>query len=43
MTDEKASRIRCHHRLFFAQTEFCDNLVFHPRAALDKLGERSRL
>jgi hypothetical protein len=30
----------CHHRLFFAQTEFCDNLVFHRRAALDKLGER---
>jgi hypothetical protein len=30
----------CRHRLFFAQTEFCDNLVFHRRAALDKLGER---
>ncbi len=30
----------CHHRLFFAQTEFCDNLVFHRRAALDRLGER---
>jgi hypothetical protein len=30
----------CQHRLFFAQTEFCDNLVFHRRAALDKLGER---
>ena len=24
----------CHHRLF-SQTEFCDNLVFHRRAALD--------
>jgi hypothetical protein len=30
----------CRHRLFFAQTEFCDNLVFHRRAALDKLEER---
>ena len=30
----------CQHRLFFAQTEFCDNLIFHRRAALDKLGER---
>jgi hypothetical protein len=29
----------CHHRLFFAQTEFCDNLVFYRRAAL-RLGER---
>ncbi len=28
------------HRLFFAQTEFCDNLVFHRRAALDKLADR---
>jgi hypothetical protein len=30
----------CRHRLFFAQTEFYDNLIFHRRAALDKLGER---
>ena len=30
----------CRRRLFFAQTEFCDNLVFHRRAALDKLAER---
>jgi hypothetical protein len=30
----------CRHRLFFAQTEFCDNLIFHRRAGLDKLGER---
>jgi hypothetical protein len=30
----------CQHRLFFAQTEFCDNLVFNRRAALDKLGDR---
>lgn len=30
----------CQHRLFFAQVEYCDNLVFHRRAALDALGER---
>jgi hypothetical protein len=30
----------CQHRLFFAQVEFCDNLIFHRRAALDRLGER---
>ena len=27
-------------RLFFSQVEFCDNLVFYRRAALDTLGER---
>jgi hypothetical protein len=30
----------CQHRLFFAQVEYCDNLVFRRRAALDRLGER---
>jgi hypothetical protein len=30
----------CRHRLFFAQVEYCDNLIFHRRAALDSLGER---
>ena len=30
----------CQHRLFFSQVEFCDNLICHRRAALDKLGER---
>jgi hypothetical protein len=28
------------HRLFFAQVEYCDNLIFKRRAALDHLGER---
>jgi hypothetical protein len=28
------------HRLFFAQVEYCDNLIFKRRAALDRLGER---
>jgi len=39
-TPEEREEAGCRHRLFFAQTEFCDNLVFHRRAALDKLGER---
>jgi hypothetical protein len=39
-TPQERDESGCRHRLFFAQTEFCDNLVFHRRAALDKLGER---
>jgi hypothetical protein len=39
-TPAEREQAGCRHRLFFAQTEFCDNLVFHRRAALDKLGER---
>jgi len=30
----------CTHRLFFAQVEYADTLIFHRRAALDALGER---
>ncbi len=30
----------CWHRLFLAQVEYCDNLIFHRRAALDRLGDR---
>ena len=30
----------CRHRLFFSQVEYCENLIFHRRAALDALGER---
>jgi hypothetical protein len=30
----------CQHRLFFSQVEYCDNLIFRRRAALDELGER---
>ncbi len=28
------------HRLFFSQAEYCDNLIFSRRAALDRLGQR---
>ena len=30
----------CWHQLFFAQAEYCDNLIFRRRAALDQLGDR---
>ena len=30
----------CWHQLFFAQVEYCENLIFRRRTALDELGER---
>ena len=30
----------CQHRLFFSQVEYCDNLIFRRRSALDNLGQR---
>jgi len=39
-TERERKRAACQHRLFFAQVEFCDNLIFHRRVALDQLGER---
>ena len=30
----------CAHRLFFAQVEYADTVIFHRRAALDRLGAR---
>lgn len=30
----------CAHRVFFSQVEYCDNLIFHRRAALDALSDR---
>jgi hypothetical protein len=39
-TERERQQAGCRHRLFFSQIEFCDNLIFHRRAALDKLGER---
>jgi hypothetical protein len=38
--EKERKQAGCQHRLFFAQVEFCDNLIFHRRAALDELGER---
>jgi hypothetical protein len=39
-SDTERRQAGCQHRLFFSQVEFCDNLIFYRRAALDKLGER---
>ena len=39
-TAKERAEAGCQHRLFFSQIEFCDNLIFHRRAALDNLGER---
>jgi len=39
-TETERKQAGCQHRLFFAQVEYCDNLIFHRRAALEALGER---
>jgi hypothetical protein len=39
-TERERKEAGCQHRLFFAQTELCDNLIFRRRAALDEMGER---
>jgi DNA-binding transcriptional ArsR family regulator len=39
-TDRERKQAGCQHRLFFAQVELCDNLIFRRRAALDQMGER---
>src|SRR6266851_4561324 len=39
-TERERKQAGCQHRLFFSQIEFCDNLIFDRRTALDKLGER---
>ena len=33
-TARERKQAGCRHRLFFSQIEFCDNLIFHRRAAL---------
>lgn len=39
-TPSERREAACQHRLFLAQVEYCDNLIFQRRAALDALGER---
>ncbi len=39
-TERERTQAGCQHRLFFAQVEYCDNLIFYRRAALQALGER---
>jgi hypothetical protein len=38
--DSERKTCGCQHRLFFSQVEYCDNLIFHRRAALDHLDQR---
>jgi len=39
-TEKERSLAGCQHRIFFSQVEYCDNLIFRRRAALDSLGDR---
>ena len=40
ITDKERRQAGCQHRLFFAQVEYCDNLIFHHRAAVEELTQR---
>jgi len=40
LSDRERKHAGCQHRLFFSRVEYCDNLVFHRRAAVDELTER---
>ena len=40
ISDRERKHAGCQHRLFFAQVEYCDNLIFQRRAAVDELTER---
>jgi hypothetical protein len=40
LSDRERQQAGCQHRLLFSQVEYCDNLIFHRRAAVDKLTER---
>jgi hypothetical protein len=35
-TERERKQAGCQHRLFFSQIEYCDNLILHRRAALNK-------
>jgi len=40
ITDRERKQAGCQHRLFFAQVEYCDNLIFQRRAAVEDLTQR---
>jgi hypothetical protein len=40
ITDRERKHAGCQHRLFFSQVEYCDNLIFHRRAAVEELTQR---
>jgi hypothetical protein len=39
-TDKERKQAGVEHRLFFSQIEYCDNLIFSRRAAVDALSQR---
>jgi hypothetical protein len=39
-TPTERTHAACQHRRFLSQVEYCDNLIFRRRAALDARGER---
>jgi hypothetical protein len=39
-TDRERKQAGCQHRLFFSQVEYCDNLIFRGRAAVEELTQR---
>ena len=40
LTDQERRQAGCQHRLFFSQVEYCDNLIFHRRAAVEEITQR---
>jgi hypothetical protein len=41
-SDRERRQAGCQHRRFFSQVEFCDNLIFNRRAALERLLDANR-
>lgn len=39
-TSQERREAGCQHRLFFSQPEYCDNLIFYRRAAIDEFAQR---
>jgi len=39
-TSRERQQAGCQHRLFFSQVEYCDNLIFFRRAAVDQFAQR---
>jgi hypothetical protein len=40
ISDKERKQAGCQHRLFFAQVEYCDNLIFPRRAAVEEITQR---
>lgn len=39
-SDRERRELGCQHRLFFSQVEYCDNLIFRRRDAVDQMTQR---